>query len=224
MYISICCCFLFSTIWEKKLPNTSFLGTWPGGLREALTIIHPRTLDLKLRTLDFQPLIPDFPPQFHSRRLQQTFLSQKQQNEQRQMSSFSMFGTNIWGCAVHMVPKWCTMVPNCVHNDPRSPRAPLLLDLIVLSLFYVCLKLDVTQLFLDNFDSLFPYLPEPLITSYSPGCTFLNMVLIVGSLVTLQPPIHYSRCLFNTEEQLENPRHCPQLSVPSTSALIMYTM
>ena len=79
------------------------------------------------------------------------------------MSSFSMFGTNIWGCAVHMVPKWCTMVPNCVHNDPRSPGAPLLLDLIVLSLFYVCLKLDVTQLFLDNFDSLFPYLPDPLL-------------------------------------------------------------
>ena len=24
---------------EKELPNSSFLGTWPGGLREALTII-----------------------------------------------------------------------------------------------------------------------------------------------------------------------------------------
>ena len=24
---------------EKELPNSSFLGTWPGGLREALTIM-----------------------------------------------------------------------------------------------------------------------------------------------------------------------------------------
>ena len=26
---------------EKELPNSSFLGTWPGGLREALTIRRP---------------------------------------------------------------------------------------------------------------------------------------------------------------------------------------